>query len=61
MCEKNYFWNIEEVIINQINALNENLNLIRSKIEKYESPNAVEIINEQRRIVQDEKRENNLL
>lgn len=51
----------EEVIINQINALNENLHLIRSKIEKYESPNAFEIVSEERRKVLDEKRENNLL
>jgi len=51
----------QEVIINQMDALNENLDLIRSKIEKYESPNAVEIINEQRRQVHDEKRENKLL
>ena len=58
---KKLFLEHQEVIINQIKALNENLNLIRSKIEKYESPNAVEIINEQRRKVHDEKLENNLL
>ena len=51
----------EEVIMNQIKTLNENLNLIHSKIEKYESPNAVEIINEERRLVHAEKCENNLL
>ena len=47
-------------IINQINALNENLKLIDSKLKIYSSPNAAEIINELRRIVDDEKRENDL-
>ena len=48
------------VIINQIAALNENLKLIDSKLEIYSSPNAVEIINEHRKIVEDQKRENGL-
>lgn len=47
-------------IINQINALNENLKLIDSKLKIYSSPNAAEIINDLRRIVEDEKRENGL-
>lgn len=47
-------------IINQINALNENLKLIDSKLKIYSSPNAAEIINELRRIVDNEKRENGL-
>jgi DNA-binding transcriptional MerR regulator len=51
----------EEVVMNQINDLNKNLDLIHSKIEKYECPNAFEIISEERRKVYDEKRENNLL
>ncbi|MGC7873272.1 MerR family transcriptional regulator [Desulfosporosinus sp. SYSU MS00001] len=50
-----------KIIINQINALNENLKLIDSKLEIYTSPNAVEIINKQIRNVDDEKRENCLL
>ena len=48
-------------IITQIHALNENLELINGKIEIYDSPNAVEIINEQRKKSYDEKRENSLL
>lgn len=48
-------------VVAHINALNENLNLIDSKIEIYDSPNAVEIINEQIRYFNDEKRENGLL
>lgn len=48
-------------IIARINALNENLNLIDSKIGIYDSPNAVEIINEQIRYVNNEKRENGLV
>ncbi|HEX9027179.1 MAG TPA: MerR family transcriptional regulator [Clostridium sp.] len=51
----------QEVILNQINELNENMNLIRSKIEKYTSPDAVQIINEERKKVHEEKCENNLL
>lgn len=47
-------------IINQINALQENLKLIDSKLEIYSSTNAAAIINELRRIVDDEKRENGL-
>lgn len=47
-------------IINQINALNENLKLIDSKLEIYSSSNAAEIINELRRIVDDEKCQNGL-
>jgi len=58
---KNLLLEHQEVIINQINALNENLGLIHFKIERYESPNAVEIINDQIRQVHDEKRDNNLL
>ncbi len=48
-------------IITQIDALNENLDLIDSKIAIYDSPNAVEIINEQGKKSFDEKRENSLL
>jgi DNA-binding transcriptional MerR regulator len=48
-------------IINQIQALTENLKLVDSKLKIYTSPNAVEIINEQIRKVNDEKRENCLL
>lgn len=51
----------EEVIINQIKNLNKNLDHIRWKVEKYGSDNAFEIISEERRMIQDEKRENNLL
>ena len=51
----------QKEIINQIDALNENLDLIHLKIEMYESPNAIEIINQQRKKSSDEKRENNLL
>lgn len=47
-------------IIEQINTLNENLKLIDTKLEIYCSPNAAEIINEQRRIVNLEKQENGL-
>lgn len=47
-------------IISQINALHENLKLIDSKLEIYSSPNAAEIINALRRIVDDEKHENGL-
>lgn len=48
-------------IITQIDTLNENLDLINSKIKIYDSPNAVEIINKQRKKSFDEKRENSLL
>lgn len=44
-----------EEIIKQMAALQENLNLIDSKIETYESPNAVMIINEKLRVVSEEK------
>ena len=48
-------------VVAHINALNENLNLIDSKIKIYDSPNAVEIINEKIRYFNDEQRENGLL
>jgi DNA-binding transcriptional MerR regulator len=48
-------------VLNQIDALNENLKLIDSKLETYASPNAVEIINEKIKKVKEEKRENGLL
>jgi DNA-binding transcriptional MerR regulator len=51
----------KEAILGQISNLNENLDLIRSKIEKYASPDSVQIINEERKQAHDEKRENNLL
>ncbi|NRZ27718.1 MerR family transcriptional regulator [Clostridium beijerinckii] len=51
----------QEAILNQINDLNENLDLIHTKIVKYTSPNAAQIINEERKKVHEEKRENNLL
>ena len=47
-------------IIKQINALHENLKLIDAKLEIYSSPNAAEIINEQRKCVENQKRENGL-
>ena len=47
-------------IINQIKVLNENLKLIDSKLEIYSSPNAAEIINELRRYVEEEKKQNSL-
>ena len=47
-------------IIAHIDALYENLKLIDSKIEIYESPNAVEIINKKIEKVIDEKNENHL-
>jgi DNA-binding transcriptional MerR regulator len=50
-----------EEIVKQIDYLTEMLCVIDFKIEMYESPNAVEIINEQRRKAYDEKCENNLL
>ncbi len=48
-------------IVNQINALTENLKLVDAKLKIYTSPNAAEIIKEQIRKVNDEKRENCLL
>lgn len=51
----------QEVIMNQINCLNKNLDHIRTKIEKYQSPNAFEIISEERKMVYEEKCENHLL
>ncbi len=51
----------KEAILNQINNLNDNLNHIHYKIEKYASPDAIQIINEERKKVHDEKLENNLL
>lgn len=48
-------------IITKIDTLNENLDLINSKIKIYDSPNAIEIINKQRKKSFDEKRENSLL
>jgi len=47
-------------IIAHIDALNENLKLIDSKIKIYDSPNAVEIINKKIEKVIDEKNENHL-
>jgi len=47
-------------IIQQMDALKENLSLIDAKIEIYKSPNAVAIVNEQLRKAHDEKRKNNL-
>ena len=47
-------------IIQQMDALKENLSLIDAKIEIYKSPNAVAIVNEQLRKASDEKRKNNL-
>ena len=47
-------------IIQQMDALKENLSLIDAKIEIYKSPNAVAIVNEQLRKAYDEKRKNNL-
>ncbi len=50
-----------EEIIKQIDNLKEKLELVNFKIERYEAPNAVELINEERRKAYEEKRENNLL
>ena len=47
-------------IIQQMDALKENLSFIDAKIEIYKSPNAVAIVNEQLRKASDEKRKNNL-
>lgn len=58
---KNLFLEHQKEVINQLDALNKNLDLIHLKIEMYESPNAVEIINEQRKKSFDEKHENSLL
>lgn len=57
---KELFEEHRKEIISQINALNENLKLIDSKLEIYSSPNAAEIISEHRRIVENQKRENGL-
>jgi hypothetical protein len=51
----------QEVIKSQINDLNKNLDHICEKIKKYGSANAFEIVSKERRFVQQEKRENNLL
>lgn len=51
----------QEVIISQINELNKNLDHIRTKIKKYQSPNAFDIISEERKMVYEEKCENHLL
>jgi len=48
-------------IMKQMDDLNKNLGIVDFKIEMYEAPNAIEIINEQRRQAYEEKRENNLL
>jgi DNA-binding transcriptional MerR regulator len=50
-----------EKIIKQMDALQETLVLIDSKIETYESPDAVKIINEQLERGLEEKRKNGLL
>lgn len=47
--------------INQIDALNENLKHIDSKLDIYTSPDAVQIINEQIKKASDDKRKNFLL
>jgi DNA-binding transcriptional MerR regulator len=57
---KDLFAEHRNEIINQINTLNKNLKLIDSKLKIYNSPNAAEIINGLRRIVDEEKRENGL-
>lgn len=48
-------------ILKQMNTLNENLNLIDSKIQIYASPDAVEIVNEQIKKASSEKCENDLI
>ncbi|MFL0196290.1 MerR family transcriptional regulator [Clostridium sp. WILCCON 0269] len=48
-------------IMQQMEELNKNLEIVDFKIEIYESPNAIEIINEQRKQAYEEKRENKLL
>lgn len=50
----------QEEVIKQIDTLNKSLSLINEKMEIYNSPNAIEIINEQRRTFSTEKHENNL-
>lgn len=58
---KQLLQNHRKEILAQIEALNKNLDLIDEKIGIYESPNAVEIINSQIKMVIDEKRENSLI
>ncbi|WP_238885442.1 MerR family transcriptional regulator [Clostridium sp. YIM B02551] len=57
---KNLLVEHRKEIVNQINSLTEMLKVVDFKIEMYEAPNAVEIINDQRRQACAEKRENNL-
>lgn len=51
----------KEEVLSQIDQLNKMLQVINFKIGIYESPNAEQIINEQRRRSHEEKCENNLL
>lgn len=48
-------------IMQQMEELNKSLEIVDFKIEMYEAPNAIEIINEQRKHAYEEKRENKLL
>ncbi|MBC2456100.1 MerR family transcriptional regulator [Clostridium beijerinckii] len=48
-------------IVKQIDSLKEKLELVDVKIERYEAPNAVELINEERRKAYEEKCENKLI
>ncbi len=50
----------KEILVN-IDALNDNLKLIDSKIESYDSRNAAQIVNAQLKKLNDEKYENGLL
>ncbi len=50
-----------QVIVDQINQLTENLKLVDAKLDVYNSPYAKDIINEQIRNVNEEKKENCLL
>ncbi|MDD7794423.1 MerR family transcriptional regulator [Clostridium sp. 'White wine YQ'] len=57
---KNLLVEHRKEIVNQIDSLTEMLKVIDFKIDMYEAPNAVEIVNEQRKQACTEKRENNL-
>ncbi|WP_379128529.1 MerR family transcriptional regulator [Paenibacillus sp. sgz500958] len=57
---KNLMAEHRQKILADIEALRENLNLVESKLEIYDSPHAVEIINGQIQHVGDEKRKNSL-
>ncbi|MBL4933131.1 MerR family transcriptional regulator [Clostridium paridis] len=57
---KNLLVEHRKEIVNQIASLTEMLKVVDFKIEMYEAPNAIEIVNEQRKQACAEKRENDL-